>query len=92
MEVHIRVMATLIDNKSERAKARHPEKQKRADSPVLRKPDWIRVKAPTSRGYAETRAIVRSKNLVTVCEEVAHSVTSQQENPFKAWILMSRDA
>lgn len=36
---------------------------------MLRKPDWIRVKAPTSRGYAETRAIVKEHKLVTVCEE-----------------------
>ena len=62
-------MATIINTKAARAKARHPEKQKREDSPILRKPDWIRVKAPTSRGYAETRAIVKSKKLVTVCEE-----------------------
>lgn len=62
-------MVTVIDTKSERARKRHPEKQKREDSPILRKPDWIRVKAPTSRGYAETRQIVKSKNLVTVCEE-----------------------
>lgn len=62
-------MATIIDKRTARAKARHPEKQNREDSPVLRKPDWIRVKAPTSRGYAETRKIVKSKNLVTVCEE-----------------------
>ena len=62
-------MATIINTREDRAKARHPEKQKRKDSPVMRKPDWIRVKAPTSRGYAETRSIVKSKNLVTVCEE-----------------------
>jgi len=65
----IDAMATLIDTKAQAAKARHPEKQKREDTPVLRKPEWIRVKAPTSRGYAETRKIVKSKNLVTVCEE-----------------------
>ena len=35
----------------------------------MRKPEWIRVKAPTSRGYAETREIVKSHKLVTVCEE-----------------------
>ena len=35
----------------------------------MRKPDWIRVKAPVSRGYPETREIVKSHNLVTVCEE-----------------------
>ncbi|MEM8787316.1 MAG: lipoyl synthase [Pseudomonadota bacterium] len=48
---------------------RHPEKQKRPDAPVLRKPDWIRVKAPTSQGYRETAKIMRENRLVTVCEE-----------------------
>ena len=48
---------------------RHPEKAHRPDSPLLRKPEWIRVKAPVSREYAETRAIVREHGLVTVCEE-----------------------
>ncbi len=37
----------------------------------IRKPDWIRVKAPTSIGYAETKALMRSLNLATVCEEAA---------------------
>lgn len=36
-----------------------------------RKPDWIRVKAPTSTGFAQTKALMRSKNLATVCEEAA---------------------
>ena len=36
-----------------------------------RKPDWIRVKAPTSPGYAETRKLMRDLNLHTVCEEAA---------------------
>jgi lipoic acid synthetase len=36
---------------------------------MLRKPDWIRVKAPVSRGYAATHAIMRENKLVTVCEE-----------------------
>jgi lipoic acid synthetase len=36
-----------------------------------RKPDWIRVKAPTSPGYHETRKLMRSLGLVTVCEEAA---------------------
>ena len=49
--------------------ARHPEKAHRPDTPLLRKPDWIRVKAPVSRAYAETRAIVREHGLHTVCEE-----------------------
>jgi lipoic acid synthetase len=48
---------------------RHPEKAHRPDSATLRKPDWIRVKAPVSKGYAATLAIVRENGLHTVCEE-----------------------
>ena len=60
-------MVTVLDNTL--IKPRHPEKAHRPDSEVLRKPDWIRVKAPVSKGYQETREIVRSNKLVTVCEE-----------------------
>ena len=67
--VHFHTMANLIDLTQSTRKHRHPEKQSRPDTPLLRKPDWIRVKAPTSQGYAETRQIVKSKGLVTVCEE-----------------------
>jgi lipoic acid synthetase len=48
---------------------RHPEKAHREDAPAPPKPPWIRVKAPISKGYAETRAIVRANALHTVCEE-----------------------
>ena len=48
---------------------RHPEKAHRKDNPQPKKPDWIRVKAPTSEGYKKTRDILRDKKLVTVCEE-----------------------
>jgi lipoic acid synthetase len=64
-------MATIIDTLGAAPKPRHPEKQSRPDSPVQRKPEWIRVKAPVSKGFSETREIVRSKNLHTVCEEAA---------------------
>lgn len=37
----------------------------------VRKPDWLRVRAPTSAGFAETRALMRRLGLVTVCEEAA---------------------
>jgi lipoic acid synthetase len=53
---------------SDRAQ-RHPEKAKKPDTPILRKPDWIRVKAPVSEGYRKTRDILRENKLVTVCEE-----------------------
>ena len=48
---------------------RHPEKAHRPDSVSPPKPDWIRVKAPVSKGYADTHAIVRANKLHTVCEE-----------------------
>jgi lipoic acid synthetase len=48
---------------------RHPEKANRPETPLLRKPDWIRVKAPGSAIYSETQKIVRENKLVTVCEE-----------------------
>ena len=35
------------------------------------KPDWLRVKAPTSPEYAETRRLMRDLRLNTVCEEAA---------------------
>ncbi|OJX53747.1 MAG: lipoyl synthase [Devosia sp. 66-22] len=57
-------MVTLLEGRM-----RHPEKAHRPDTEVLRKPDWIRVKAPGSPVYNETRQIVRENNLVTVCEE-----------------------
>ncbi len=61
-------MVTVLDTRSD-ARPRHPEKAGRPDTPVLRKPDWIRVKAPGSPLYRETREIIKSNNLVTVCEE-----------------------
>ena len=48
---------------------RHPEKAHRPDNAQPKKPDWIRVKAPTSAGYKKTRDIMRENKLVTVCEE-----------------------
>ncbi|MBV8653515.1 MAG: lipoyl synthase [Alphaproteobacteria bacterium] len=50
---------------------RHPEKIHKPDNPIPRKPDWIRVKAPVSREYNETRRLIREHKLHTVCEEAA---------------------
>ncbi len=36
-----------------------------------RKPDWIRVRAPTSIEFGKTRKLMRELNLNTVCEEAA---------------------
>jgi lipoyl synthase len=60
-------MVTVLDTATIRP--RHPEKAHRPDQEVLRKPEWIRVRAPVSKGYLETREIVKSNRLVTVCEE-----------------------
>lgn len=59
-------MVTLIDKRP-----RHPEKQNRPDTPVLKKPDWIRVKAPGGGEFKETAGLVRANGLHTVCEEAA---------------------
>ncbi|MEG9861123.1 MAG: lipoyl synthase [Parvularculales bacterium] len=48
---------------------RHPEKVHRPETSVMRKPSWIRVKAPDSPVYKETLSIIREQGLVTVCEE-----------------------
>jgi len=58
-------MTVVID----KSQLRHPEKAHRPDTPTLRKPEWIRVKAPVSKEYAVTKSIVREHNLKTVCEE-----------------------
>ncbi len=52
-------------------RVRHPEKVRNPDSPSMRKPPWIRVRAPTSPVYHETRKLMRELDLVTVCEEAA---------------------
>ena len=66
-------MVGLIDKRTgegnSRQRSRHPEKAGRPDAPIARKPDWIRVKAPGSPVYNETRRVVRENRLVTVCEE-----------------------
>jgi lipoic acid synthetase len=63
-------MAIVLDFTSDPpVRPRHPEKAHRPDTPVQKKPDWIRVKAPVSRGYEETRRIMRENGLHTVCEE-----------------------
>src|ERR1700739_2510608 len=63
-------MAVIIDTISDqKLRPRHPEKVNRPDALSPPKPDWIRVRAPNTRGYADTRNIVKENGLVTVCEE-----------------------
>lgn len=38
---------------------------------ILKKPDWIRAKAPTSKGYQESKQLINELKLNTVCEEAA---------------------
>lgn len=52
-------------------KLRHPEKSRKADSTIPRKPSWIRKKKIESPTYFETRRLMRDHNLATVCEEAA---------------------
>lgn len=50
---------------------RHPEKAKRPDSVIPRKPKWIRKKPVENAQYYETRRLMRDHDLSTVCEEAA---------------------
>ena len=50
---------------------RHPEKAHKPDNVSPPRPDWIRVKAPNSPQYTETRELMRGLKLHTVCEEAA---------------------
>jgi lipoic acid synthetase len=63
-------MTTVIDRLGGRP-PRHPEKQARPETPMLRKPPWLRVRAPGSAGYNETLGIVKQHGLTTVCQEAA---------------------
>lgn len=61
-------MAVVLDLVTN-PRPRHPEKAHKPDSPVLPKPNWIRVKAPVSPGYFATQKLMRENALHTVCEE-----------------------
>src|SRR5947209_5838625 len=63
-------MVVIVDTVSATPlRPRHPEKVNRPDAPSPAKPDWIRVRAPNSRGYADTRRVMRENGLDTVGEE-----------------------
>jgi lipoic acid synthetase len=64
-------MVVVIGQAEIKARPRHPEKARLPDTPVLPKPPWIRVKAPGAHEFDATRAVLRSRLLVTVCEEAA---------------------
>lgn len=52
--------------------ARIPIKIEQAARPALAKPDWIRVKAPSTHSrFHEIKRILRDKGLHTVCEEAS---------------------
>jgi lipoic acid synthetase len=53
------------------ARPRHPEKARLPDTPVLKKPSWIRVRAPGAHAFEATRAVLRAHRLTTVCEEAS---------------------
>jgi len=63
-------MVVVVDTVSATPlRPRHPEKVNRPDSFSPPKPDWIRVRAPNTRGYADTRQNARESGLGTVCAE-----------------------
>ncbi len=65
-------MVTLLNTVRQADKRpRHPEKARLPDTPVMRKPDWIRVRAPGTNAFGATQETLRRHGLHTVCEEAA---------------------
>ena len=83
-------MTVVLDTINESpARPRHPEKAHRPETPVLRKPDWIRVKAPGSAAFAATSRIVRENGLHTVCEEAGcPNIGECWENKHATFMIM----
>ena len=50
---------------------RHPEKQKNISTVSIKKPEWLKVRAPSSNNWKKVKNLMESKKLVTVCEEAA---------------------
>src|SRR6202140_5527044 len=81
-------MAVVLDLVNS-PRPRHPEKAHRPDSPLVKKPDWIRVKAPVSKGYFETQRIMRENSLHTVCEEAScPNIGECWENKHATFMIM----
>ena len=57
---------------NKRFEIRHPEKLKNQSLPMSKKPSWIKVKAPLSEGYKETRKLVKQNNLKTDTTSKSH--------------------
>ena len=53
---------------NKRFEIRHPEKLKNQSVPMPKKPSWIKVKAPLSEGYKQTKKLVKENDLKTICE------------------------
>ena len=67
-------MVTVVDTVSGdggETRPRHPEKAHRPDTEILRKPAWIRVKAPGPGVFRQTEKLLHDNRLVTVCEEAS---------------------
>jgi lipoic acid synthetase len=64
-------MVVLIDALNVAVRPRHPEKARLPDTPILPKPPWIRVRAPSALSFEGTRGVLRQLRLTTVCEEAA---------------------
>ncbi len=60
-----------LELEKEKVRPRHPEKVGRIYPNSPPKPDWIRVKAPQSKEYHNTRELMRTHKLATVCEEAS---------------------
>ena len=59
------------NSNNNKSRVRHPEKANNPESFQIKKPIWLKVKAPNSKGFFETKKIVDSHNVFTVCQEAS---------------------
>ena len=71
----IKANSNILENGNEvnlaNTKERHPEKKNKPDSRALKKPSWLKVKAPFSQSFFDTKRIVAKSRVFTVCEEAS---------------------
>lgn len=54
--------------KGEKRKPLRPYERMSPEPPPLRRPDWLKARIPSGRAYLETKAVLRTLDLHTVCE------------------------
>ena len=68
---------TKENSNNNKSRVRHPEKANNPESFQIKKPIWLKVKAPNSKGFFETKKIVGPKNLPSSVAQDASRLYSE---------------